>query len=222
MSPAAPLQRTTTVDTLADALRVRILDGDLEPGASLREQHIAADYAVARHTVRASLRALANEGLVLIETHRGAHVTELTSVDVVALGELRIALETEAARLALLRGGGRLPDPVHRAQAAFAKAARRPGFAAITDAHEALHHAIVQAAASPRIETAHAALAGELRLFLTRLRPAYDRAALAAEHAALLDSLEHGIGPEALRVHIEASTRALVSAIPSNDQHRAF
>ncbi|HET6869979.1 MAG TPA: GntR family transcriptional regulator [Solirubrobacteraceae bacterium] len=213
MSPAAPLHRATTVDTLADALRGRILDGELEPGTSLREQHLAADYAVARHTVRAALRALANEGLVRIETHRGAHVTELTSADVEALGELRIALETEAARLALLRGAGRLPDPVHRAQATLTKAARRPGFAALTDAHEALHHAIVHAAASPRIEAAHAALAGELRLFLTRLRPAYDGATLAAEHAALLDDLEHGIGPEALRVHIETSTRALLSAM---------
>jgi DNA-binding GntR family transcriptional regulator len=213
VSPAAPLHRTTTVDTLADALRARILDGELKPGASLREQPLAADYSVARHTVRAALRTLAHEGLVRIETHRGAHVTELTSAGVQALGELRIALETEAARLALLRGSGRLPDAVHRAQATLAHATRTPGFAALTDAHEALHHAIVHAAASPRIETAHAALAGEMRLFLTQLRPAYDGATLTAEHAALLDDLEHGIGPEALRAHIEASTRALLSAM---------
>ncbi len=213
MSQTAPLHRTTTVETLANAIRARILDGELEPGAPLREQHLAAGYQVARHTVRAALRALASEGLVRIETHRGAHVTELTPADVTALGELRIALETEAARLALRRGGGRLPEPVHRAQATLAKAARTPGFAALTDAHEALHHAIVHAATSPRIEAAHAALAGELRLFLTRLRPAYDGPTLAAEHAALLDDLEHGAGPEALRGHIEASTRMLLAAM---------
>jgi DNA-binding GntR family transcriptional regulator len=213
MSQTAPLQRTTTVETLANALRARILDGELEPGTPLREQQLAAGYEVARHTVRAALRALANEGLVRIEAHRGAHVTDLTSADVEALGELRIALETEAARLALRRGGGRLPDPVHRAQATLAKTARAPGFAALTDAHEALHHAIVHAAASPRIEAAHAGLAGELRLFLTQLRPAYDGPRLAAEHAALLDDLEHGIGPEALRGHIEASTHTLLAAM---------
>ena len=76
MSPAAPLARTTTVDSLADALRARILAGELEPGAPLREQHVSADYRVARH-IRAALRALAGEGLVQIETHRGARVTEL-------------------------------------------------------------------------------------------------------------------------------------------------
>jgi DNA-binding GntR family transcriptional regulator len=213
VSPVAPLHRTTAVDALADALRARILDGELEPGAALREQHVSADYGVARHTVRAALRALAAEGLVRIEIHRGARVTELAPADVEALGELRIALETEAARLALRRGGGRFPDAVHGAQAALAEAARVPRFAPMTEAHEALHHAIVRAAASPRIEAAHAALAGELRLFLARLRPVYDGPALAAEHAALLDDLEHGTGPEALRAHIETSTRTLLAAM---------
>jgi DNA-binding GntR family transcriptional regulator len=213
VSPAAPLHRTTAVEALASALRARILDGELQPGASLREQHLAAGYEVARHTVRAALRTLASEGLVQIKTHRGAHVTELTATDIEALGELRIALETEAARLALRRGGGRLPDPVHHAQATLADAARGAGFTALTDAHEALHHAIVHAADSPRIEAAHAALAGELRLFLTQLRPAYDGPTLAAEHAALLAQIEHGTGPEALRTHIETSTHTLLAAI---------
>jgi hypothetical protein len=76
-----------------------------------------------------------------------------------------------------------------------------------------LHHAIVRAAASPRIEAPHAALAGKLRLFLARLRPVYDGPALEAEHAALLHDLEHGIGPVALRSHIETSTRKLLTAM---------
>jgi hypothetical protein len=42
------------------------------------------------------------------------------------------------------------PRPVHGGQAAFANAARRRGFAVLTDAHEALHHAVVHAAARPR------------------------------------------------------------------------
>jgi DNA-binding GntR family transcriptional regulator len=211
------LRRTTAVDALADALRARILDGELAPGAPLREQHLSAEYEVARHTVRAALRALAGEGLVRIEVHRGARVSELSRADVEALGEMRIALEVEAARLALHRGAGRLPDAVHDAQTTLAEAARAPGFARMTEAHEALHHAIVRAADSPRIEAAHAALAGELRLFLTRLRPVYDGPALAAEHAALLEDLEHGIGPEALRPHIETSTRTLLAAMDDDD-----
>jgi DNA-binding GntR family transcriptional regulator len=210
------LTRTTTVDALAAELRTRILDGALEPGTPLREQHLSAEYAVARHTVRAALRALAAEGLVRIETHRGARVTALDAGDLEALGELRIALETEAARLALARHGGTLPAGVHAAQAVLAHACRAAGdaFAPITEAHEALHHAIVAAGGSPRITAAHRALGGELRLFLTQLRPVYDGPTLAAEHAALLDDLEHGAGPDALRPHIAASTAALLARLP--------
>jgi DNA-binding GntR family transcriptional regulator len=198
------LDRLTTVDALAAALRERILDGEIEAGAPLREQQLAATYDVARHTVRAALRALEHEGLVRVEPHRGARVTALDADALRALGELRIALETEAARLALDRHG-RLPEPVHAAQRALDVA---DGFAAVTTAHEALHHAIVAASGSPRIVAAHRALGGELRLFLVQLRPAWDVGNLAAEHAALLAAIERD-GPQALRAHIAASTAAL-------------
>ena len=204
---ATPLKRATTVDALAAALRERILDGELAPGAPLREQHLAETYDVARHTVRAGLRALEHEGLVRVEPHRGARVTALEPEALEALGALRIALEVEAARLALARHGGTLPPAVHGALHALEQASPN-GFAAVTTAHEALHHAIVAASASPRIIAAHRALAGELRLFLTQLRPAWDVANLAAEHAELVAAIEHE-GPQALREHIERSTVAL-------------
>jgi DNA-binding GntR family transcriptional regulator len=210
-----PIKRTTTVDALAEALRVRILDGDLEPGIPLREQRLSADYGVARHTVRAALRALAAEGVVRVEPHRGARVTMLSAADVEALGELRIALETEAARLALSRNDGRLPRAVHAASQDLDAACRATadGFTAVTDAHEALHHALVRAAGSPRIEAAHAALGGELRLFLAQLQPVYDRDRLAAEHRELIAAIEGPAGPDALRGHVEASTRALLQRV---------
>jgi DNA-binding GntR family transcriptional regulator len=197
-------------ETLAAELRRRILDGDLAAGAPLREQHLAARYRLARHTVRAALRALAAEGIVRIEANRGARVTTLEPADLEALGELRIALETEGARLALARHGGRLPAGVHRAREALTRACgAAEGFAAVAAAHEQLHHAIVTASQSPRIVAAHRALGGELRFFLVQLRPAWDVDGLAAEHAALVDAIESD-GPEVLRPHIEASTRALV------------
>jgi DNA-binding GntR family transcriptional regulator len=197
---------------LADALRREILDGELAPGTPLREQRLAATHGLARHTVRAALRALAAEGLARIEPNRGARVTLLDRDELVALGELRIALEVEAARLALARHDGRLPASVHDAQAALAAACEQRSFAAVTDAHESLHAAIVDAAGSARIAAAHRALGGELRLFLVQLRPAWDMENLAAEHAALLAALEAD-GPDVLREHIQASTHSLTGGL---------
>lgn len=203
----------TAPQRLADALRARILEGEYAPAHPLREQHLAAESGLARHTVRAALRALEGEGIVAIERNRGARVRTFTRAELVALGELRIALEVEAARLALARHG-RLPTAVHDAGRALTAACDGP-FAEVAAAHERLHGAIVAAAGSPRIEVAHRALAGELRLFLSRLRggrAAFDMGALAAEHLALLDAIEAD-GPEALRIHIRTSTDTLTSGL---------
>ncbi len=205
-----PLTRSTTVDAVAAALRADVLEGDPPAGAPLREEHLAAAYGVARHTLRAALRALAAEGLVRIEPHRGARVATLDHADLTGLAELRIALETEAARLALERHDGRLPDAVHRAQDRLAAACGDRAFAPIAEAHEALHHELVRASGASRIIAAHRALGGELRLFLTQLRPAWD-GDLAAEHAQLLADIE-ARGTDVLRRHITASTATLLTA----------
>src|SRR5215213_3016384 len=115
MAAPRPLHRMSTVDALAAALRREILDGALPAGAWLRERELCESYGVARHSLRAALRALAAEGLVKIEPHRGAHVAELSPQEVRWLYELRAALELEAAHLALARNHGRLPPAVHDA-----------------------------------------------------------------------------------------------------------
>jgi DNA-binding GntR family transcriptional regulator len=200
----------TTVDALAATLRQEILAGERPAGARLVEQELGARYGVARHTLRAALRALAGEGLVRIEPNRGARVARLSSEEVVWLNELRAALEMEAARLALERHGGRLPAPVHAALAGLERACAGP-WSDVNEAHAALHGAIVAAAESPRIAAAHRALSGELRLFLLQLEPLWSPERMARDHAALVQGLERE-GPEGLRVHLPESAAALAAA----------
>ena len=92
-TPPRPLELTSTVDALAAALRPRILEGELAGGARLREQELSDDYGVARHTLRAALRALAAEGLVQDR-----------------------AEPRRARRLARHRGAARHRRPAHRAR----------------------------------------------------------------------------------------------------------
>jgi DNA-binding GntR family transcriptional regulator len=211
MTARLALQRVSTVDAIAAALRTRILDGELGAGERLRELELAEAYGVARHSLRAALRTLAGEGLVTIEANRGARVAELTAADVDALFELREALELEAARLALARNGGRMPKAVHDAVRLMAAVCAQPDppWSAVVDAHDRVHSAIVAAARSPRIERAYAALAGELRLFVIQLRPAWTLERMAEHHERLLADLERE-GPEPLRAHL-AEGRASVS-----------
>jgi DNA-binding GntR family transcriptional regulator len=202
MSRRLALERVSTVDAIAAALRARILDGDLPPGARLRELDLAEAYGVARHSLRAALRSLAAEGLVVIEPNRGARVSELDAADLAALSELRLALELEAVHLALARHDGRLPKPVHDAVRLMTAVCEQPDppWSAVVDAHDQLHTSLVVAAASPRIERAYAALAGELRLFVTQLRPSWSLRRMAEQHRRLVADLERE-GPEPLRAH---------------------
>jgi DNA-binding GntR family transcriptional regulator len=201
----------TAVETVAEALRREILAGDRPAGERLVEQELSARFGVARHSLRAALRALAAEGLVRVETNRGARVARLGADEIVELYELRTALEVEAARLALERHGGRLPPAVHVALAEFERACAGGVWSAINDGHTDLHSAIVAAALSPRIEAAHQALDGELRLFLNQLEPFWSAEKLAADHAALVRGLERD-GPAVLREHLGESAAALVAA----------
>jgi DNA-binding GntR family transcriptional regulator len=200
----------SAVDELAARLRAEILGGERPAGARLVEQELGARYGVARHTLRAALRALATEGLVHIEPNRGARVARLSADEIVWLNEMRAALEVEAARLALERHGGRLPASVHRALAGLQRACGGP-WAAVNEAHAELHGAIVAAAGSPRIQAAHAALSGELRLFLLQLEPLWSPERMASDHAALVHGLERE-GPEVLRTHLRESAAALSAA----------
>jgi DNA-binding GntR family transcriptional regulator len=208
---ARPLERVSTVDALVVALRREVLDGARPGGSRLRERELCEAYGVARHTLRAALRALAAEGIVRIEPNRGATVARLSPQDVRWLYELRAALELEAAHLALERHGGTLPPPVHAALAGLEAACAGSSWSAMNDAHAALHRAIVEAADSPRIAAAHAALNGEMRLFLLALKPHLEPAELASDHVALVRGLERD-GPPVLRDHLRRSAETLVNA----------
>ena len=203
MTARLSLQRVSTVDALADALRTRILDGELPAGERLREQELAGAYGVARHSLRAALRALAAEGLVAIEPNRGARVASLTTTELAPLFELRTALELEAARLALARHEHRVPKAVHDAVRLMAAVCEQPEppWSAVVEAHDAVHHALVQAAGSPRILRAYEAIAGELRLFVIQLKPRWSLERMAEHHERLLADLERD-GPEPLRAHL--------------------
>jgi DNA-binding GntR family transcriptional regulator len=210
MSGPAPLRRASTVDQLAAALRARILDGELQPGRRLVERELVETYDVARHTLRAALRRLEAEGLVRVEPNRGARVADLSRDDLVELFALRLALEREAAHLALERGGGRLPPAVHEAAADLGRVARRrtAAWQEVAAAHHGVHEALVAAAHAPRIARAYAALSTELDLFLSQLRPVWTRERLGPDHLALVRDLERE-GPDALREHMAAALRAL-------------
>lgn len=209
MPSRRPEPGPTAATVLADALRARILDGSLAPGEALRQEELAARHDVSRHTLRTALATLAAERLVVAEPYRGARVADLDDAALLALQQLRCALETEAVTLLHDAHGTDWPAAALAAvddALDLLEAAEHAGdWPATARAHTGVHRALVDAAGSPRISEVCAGLDAELLLLLRGVRPHYGAGALAAEHRAYVDALRAG-RTEAVREHLAAST----------------
>ena len=85
-------------ERIAAALRQAIIDSVLAPGARLQEQDLAQSLGVSRVPLREAFRMLAGEGLVVIQPHRGAVVSERSDAELHELFEVRSMFECAAAR----------------------------------------------------------------------------------------------------------------------------
>jgi DNA-binding GntR family transcriptional regulator len=99
---AAVVRRTVT-ELAVEALRQRILHGELREGTPLRQDALAAQLGMSRIPVREALRQLEAEGLVTFSPHCGAIVSTLSLGDVGELFDLRAMIEADLLRRAAPR-----------------------------------------------------------------------------------------------------------------------
>ena len=204
----------TEAARLADGLRSRILRGELAAGTPLREESLAVSSGLSRHTVRTALALLTTERLVVQEPYRGIRVTSFTADDVLALQQLRSALESEAVRLTRIRHGSSWPEVVTASiQQSVRDLERTAGdhpddWPAVAAAHASVHRAIVAAADSPRIEEAYARLDSEMLLLVVNLRPSYSAVQVVSDHQDYLRRLQND-GEQAVHRHLDAGTEQI-------------
>jgi DNA-binding GntR family transcriptional regulator len=90
-------------DNIAAQIRHEIVLGTLAPGEALVEGKWAVKLGVAQASIRAALHILEGEGFVERGCGRSARVTQITGDDIQHNVEVRIALESLAARLVTAR-----------------------------------------------------------------------------------------------------------------------
>ncbi|HWK29694.1 MAG TPA: GntR family transcriptional regulator [Solirubrobacter sp.] len=201
----------STQEAVVASLRARILDGKIEPGVRLPELDLAAEFGVARPTVRTAIQALCHEGLLVRERNRSAHIPVLTREEILDLFSVRIPLECLVVRAVLERGA-----PLGPARDAIAVMEALPddaGWSEVVAGDGAFHDALVSAVGSPRLERVYASLSGEIRLCVAQLRPSWaSPAAIGLEHHEVLDVLESGdvAAAEArMTAHLQRAVRDL-------------
>lgn len=94
---------STKTETVAEALRQRILRGEFAPGTPLMQEQVAQMLGVSATPVREALGVLEAEGLVERRPHRGVIVADRHPDDVADAFEFRSALEVLAMRRVLAR-----------------------------------------------------------------------------------------------------------------------
>jgi DNA-binding GntR family transcriptional regulator len=84
-------------EEVAEQLRQRIFQRELEQGSWIDEVKLSQEYGISRTPLREALKVLAAEGLVTMKVRRGAYVTEVSETDLADVYHLLSLLESDAA-----------------------------------------------------------------------------------------------------------------------------
>lgn len=218
-----PFQVRRFSDMASDLLRERILSGALAPGQHLNEVALAEEMSISRPPLREAFRVLHGEGLVTMRPGRGVFVMTFDVESVLQIGDVRMALETETARLASTRAEA---DDLALLTAVLSQIEielDQPGKP--YPHHIDFHGALATASHNPRLAQHAADVRQQLKLATVRSGNDPQRAQAALlEHRAVGDAVMHGDverADRAMRAHIESSLSAMAAMLtpdPTEEQ----
>ncbi len=103
MNAVIPMPRQGLHEEVVSRLRLRIVEGQIAPGAKLNERELSESLQVSRTPLREAIKMLAAEGLVELLPNRGAVAAQLSRQDVVNAFEVIAGLEGMSGELAAAR-----------------------------------------------------------------------------------------------------------------------
>lgn len=93
------LDYRTLRENVSDEIRMKILSGELVPGARIVEQELASEFGISRGPVREALRQLEEEGLVEYTRNAGCSVRQIGPEDIYEIYYMRANYEMMAVKL---------------------------------------------------------------------------------------------------------------------------
>jgi DNA-binding GntR family transcriptional regulator len=193
-------------------LRDAIAAGRLAPRARLSERELSASFGVSTSPIKAALKRLEQEGMVVTQPRRGTWVA-FAPEKAHEMGLIRAALEGIAARLAAERI---TPEDLARLEAILHElrsATRALDRDALVEANDRYHALILKAADNVFLTNAVRGLRGYFLITQARMRKMRLEPELAmAEHEAIFAALaaRDGAAAEAaMRAHIARTVETL-------------
>jgi DNA-binding GntR family transcriptional regulator len=198
--PLASLDKSTLRERALSALRGAITSGRYRPGDHLGEVELASSLGISRGTVREALRHLEQEGLVEAGPRGRLSVNSLTAEEIRGLYQVRAALEGLAAST-IIRSPRR-DESIAALRAALAQFTREGSdFNQRVEADLQFHLLLCQLAENPMLVESWRHLEGRIRVAIMSHDPSELPGIMADDrHATIVDAIEQGDAPAALRV----------------------
>jgi DNA-binding GntR family transcriptional regulator len=194
-------------------IRELIVSLELPPGSILNERDLMDRLGLGRTPVREALRTLAREKLVEVYPRRGIFVSSVNVRDLAALSEVRVELETFAARLAAER---RTADDVVGLAALLEElehAGDEHDERRLIDLDQRLHRHVYRCAHNAFLEgTLNEYYVLTLRIWFLALERVTRLESAVHEHRELLEAIRDGDGERAasaMRRHVEGFEQAI-------------
>ena len=209
--------RLADEQSLADrayyAIRELIVTLELAPGSVVSERELMERLGVGRTPVREALRDLARERLVDVFPRRGMFVSGVDVGDLAGLSEVRLVLETEAARLAALRRNDEERAAAERLLEELARSASAYDGRALIDLDQRIHRHVYRCVHNPFLAaTLEEYYVLTLRIWFLALDRVERLNAAIREHHDILAAIRDGKPDRAervMRAHIEGFERAI-------------
>jgi DNA-binding GntR family transcriptional regulator len=203
-------------------IRDLIVTRALGPGDKITAEGLSQRFGVSRTTVKTAIDQLASEGLVVVRPQVGTFVRGLTARDVQAIWDVRVMIETFAARRGVLAASeaqrAQLRDLVDQlAPLVEGDEYREVEYERSVALNRRFHELIVETADNPYLLGMYRQLSAQAHIVDYQSRRGLRRASLAhEEHRTIADAYANRdpkVAAKTLARHVERSRDVVLQAI---------
>ena len=201
-------------EKIAETIRLKIIIGELAPGARLSEASLSEQLEISRNTLREVFRMLTQEGLLRYEPNRGVYVAVPDMAAILDIYRIRRLIECDA-----LTHAYPLHPAVAKMEAAVEEAReyrQSSDWRRVGTANMKFHTAIIELADSERLTRLYRNISAELRLAFGHLNdPEMLYAPYIEKNAHILALLNEGQNEKAARTlaeYLDLSERTVLAA----------
>jgi len=194
-----------------------IIINELAPGQEVSESQLAERFAMGKAPVRRALARLTQEGLVQPQSRRGYVITPLTIKDIHDIWDIRLLLETEAARQAAGHVDEKYLKSLDRVCKKGYKHGDRVSQQAYLSANREFHLAICMYSGNKRLPKIVEQLIDHMsRMLFLGIVVAQSADKWEHGHTELVAALVNGDGKRAaatMKEHLESSRESVLNAV---------